>query len=173
MEEAARLAVAADSAAVSRLAATAVEELGAMRGGDIWRRREARRLAVADELGRLIDGEDVWSSVVVGTIDDVVVGYGVLEIEELHDERRLAVVRDLYVEPLARGVGVGDAMLDLLLDRARAAGAVGVDSLVLPGDRGTKNFFEAHGLTARAIVVHRSFDVDEVAGVDADVDGAA
>jgi hypothetical protein len=31
-----------------------------------------------------------------------------------------------------------------------------VDSLALPGDRHTKNFFEAFGLVARAIVVHKT-----------------
>jgi hypothetical protein len=31
-----------------------------------------------------------------------------------------------------------------------------MDSLALPGDRATKNFFESFGLKARAIVVHRS-----------------
>ena len=30
-----------------------------------------------------------------------------------------------------------------------------MDSLALPGDRATKNFFETHGLVARAITVHR------------------
>jgi hypothetical protein len=35
------------------------------------------------------------------------------------------------------------------------AGCFGVDSLALPGDRHTKNFFESFGLVARAIVVHR------------------
>ena len=39
---------------------------------------------------------------------------------------------------------------------AQDAGAVGIDSLALPGDRETKNFFETFGLKARAIVVHRS-----------------
>ena len=38
---------------------------------------------------------------------------------------------------------------------AAAQGCFGVDSLALPGDRHTKNFFESFGLVARAIVVHR------------------
>lgn len=47
-------------------------------------------------------------------------------------------------------------MVGFLIDHATVAGAIGVDSLALPGDRGTKNFFESFGLKARAIVVHRA-----------------
>ena len=44
----------------------------------------------------------------------------------------------------------------MVLDWCRAAGCVGVDSLALPGNRHTKNFFETFGFKARALVVHRS-----------------
>ena len=97
----------------------------------------------------------------VGLIDDAVVGYASMHPERLHDGSQLAVVTDLYVTPGARGVGVGGALMDLLIDAARADGAVGIDSLALPGDRATKNFFERFGLTARAIVVHRSLMADD------------
>jgi hypothetical protein len=43
-----------------------------------------------------------------------------------------------------------------IVESAEEAGCFGLDALVLPGNRATKNFFEASGLTARAIVVHRS-----------------
>ena len=46
--------------------------------------------------------------------------------------------------------------MDALIEWCRAQGCFGVDSLALPGDRHTKNFFESFGLVARAIVVHRS-----------------
>jgi len=95
------------------------------------------------------------SSVIVGTIDGTVVGYGASAIEDLCDGAPLAVVSDLYVDPEARGVGVGEAMMDALVAHAEAAGAIGIDALALPGDRATKNFFESFGLKARAIVVHR------------------
>mgnify|MGYP001466663926 FL=1 len=51
--------------------------------------------------------------------------------------------------------------MDLLIDAARADGAVGIDSLALPGDRANTHFFERFGLTARAIVVHRSLMADD------------
>jgi GNAT superfamily N-acetyltransferase len=70
----------------------------------------------------------------------------------------LAAVSDLFVDPEARGVGVGEALMDDLVAWARARGCIGVDAMVLPGNRETKNFFETFGLTARAIVVHRALD---------------
>ncbi len=92
----------------------------------------------------------------VGTIDDTVVGYGTARVEILRDGAALGVVDDVYVEPPARGVGVGEAVMTALVDWCSARGCIGVDSIVLPGDRASKNFFESFGLVARAIVVHRS-----------------
>ena len=91
-----------------------------------------------------------------GTIDGTTVGYAAARVDDLPDGSRLAVVDDIYTLPEARGVGVGEALMDLVLDWARAEGATGVDAIALPGMRDTKNFFETFGLVARAIVVHRS-----------------
>jgi GNAT superfamily N-acetyltransferase len=94
--------------------------------------------------------------VLLGTIDDTPVGYAVAHVEVLRDEGRLAIVDDIYVEPDARGVSVGEAMMDQLLVWASDQRCFGIDSFVLPGHREAKNFFERFGLTARAIRVHRS-----------------
>jgi GNAT superfamily N-acetyltransferase len=93
---------------------------------------------------------------VVGSIDDVVVGFAHAVGERLPDGEELVVLGGLYVDPGAREVGVGEAMMDLVLEWCEERRAVGVDAVALPGDRATKNFFERFGLTARAIVVHRS-----------------
>ncbi len=60
------------------------------------------------------------------------------------------------MEPDAREVGVGEAVLARALEWATARGCIGVDAWALPGERATKNFFEAAGFTARLLVVHRS-----------------
>lgn len=154
--EGARAAVGADLDALEHLVRQATVELQAQRGGVVWSLREAHPEPVRAQLEAALSGHDPSARLVVGTVDGTVVGYGWARVEELHDGNRLLVVTDLYTEPDARAIGVGEAMMDLLEVEARAVGAIGIDAIALPGDRHTKNFFETFGLTARAIVVHRS-----------------
>lgn len=151
--EAVRPATPADLDRLVTLATEAVDEQRGSRGGAIWSRREARRDPISTLAAAL---DDEATTVVAGTLDEVIVGYGVLRLERLDDGGLLGVVDDLYVEPAARGVGVGELLMGELVAHATEAGCVGIDALALPGNRATKNFFEASGLTARAIVVHRS-----------------
>lgn len=148
MHEAARAAVAGDHDAIRELHAAATEELAAQRGGALWSRQTDRAA------GPPLDapGVSAW----VGTIDGAVVGYAIARLDDLADGGRLAVLTDVYVLPDARSVGIGEALLDAVLAWATGAGAIGIDSLALPGMRDSKNFFESAGLVARAITVHRS-----------------
>jgi len=151
--EAARAATATD---VDRLVELALElrgELRAMRGGALWELRESRVQPVIAMFRELLERDD--AVVLVGTIDDVVVGYGTLEIELLPDGRKLAVIGDLYVEPDARAVGVGEAIATELVAHSEAAECIGVDAFALPGHRQAKNFFERAGFTARALLMHK------------------
>ncbi|MDP1820695.1 MAG: GNAT family N-acetyltransferase [Acidimicrobiales bacterium] len=153
-DEGCRAATEADLPRLAELAAQAVEELRVGRGGEVWSRATARRPPYADRLA-----DEVRSArhhVVVGTLDGDVLGYGVVRIDQLPDGGLLGVITDLYTEPGGRSVGIGEAAMDALIAWCREAGCFGVDSLALPGDRHTKNFFESFGLVARAIVVHRS-----------------
>lgn len=152
----ARQAEPADLAAIGALVRQGIAELAELRGGAVWKRREARQEPIEPPLADALAAAGPGAAAVVGTVDDAVVGYGLSRIEDLSDGSRLAVVTDLYVDPQARGIGVGEAMMDLLVAHATDAGALGIDSMALPGDRSTKNFFETFGLKARAIVVHRS-----------------
>ncbi len=154
INEGARPAVTADAALLAELAAQATAELTLLRGGAVWSQLEARRVPQSDSLNQ--DLQDEQAQVVVGTVDDAVVGYGVIRLVKLHNDTMLGRIGDIYVLPDARGVGVGEAMMELLLAWASEQGCIGVDSLALPGDRNTKNFFETHGLVARAITVHRA-----------------
>lgn len=149
MEVGARPAMPADIPLLEELAATALSELLTNKGGSLFSRREARARPLEDLMA------DSSAIVAAGTIDDAVVGYAVATAELLRDGSRLAVISDLFVEDAAREVGVGEALIDELVRWARAAGCVGLDAVVLPGNRAAKNFFETFGLTARAIVVHR------------------
>ncbi|MCU1452128.1 MAG: acetyltransferase family protein [Acidimicrobiales bacterium] len=156
---AARAATPHDAGTIELLAREAIEELSAGRGGAVWRRREARQEpigpGIAAALAASASGGD--HHVTMGTVDDTPVGYGIVHREALADGASIARIDDLYVEPEARDVGVGEAIMDLLLAAAEAWGCIGVDAMALPGDRHTKNFFERYGLTARAITVHRTF----------------
>ncbi|WP_208028566.1 GNAT family N-acetyltransferase [Rhabdothermincola sediminis] len=153
MEEA-RPADATDIGTIAALVRQAVAELRPQRGGDLWASRVARAEPVDDQLAAALADAD--HEVLVGMIDGTTVGYAVAHTERLRDGRLLGVVDDVYVEPDARGVGVGEALMDRLLEWATERGCSGLDAMVLPGNRAAKNFFERFGLTARAIVVHRS-----------------
>jgi GNAT superfamily N-acetyltransferase len=145
----ARSADRADEPALVALDAEARASLVVQRGGPL---RLLRDLAPFD--AGLLDAPD--AVVVVGTIDDVVVGFAHAVAEALPGGDELAVLGGLYVDPGAREVGVGEAMMELVLGWCGDRRAIGIDAVALPGDRATKNFFERFGLTARAIVVHRS-----------------
>ena len=159
--EGVRPALADDLPRLTALATEVIAELAEQKGGIVWRRHAARGEPV--EAGLAEDLADPETQVLVGTIDDTVVGYSVTTVEHLADEGMLAVVRDLYVEPGARGVGVGAALMEAILAWAGERGCVGVDALALPGGRATKNFFEGFGLVARAIVVHRDLPGSDLA----------
>ncbi len=152
--EGARAAAVDDVAVMALLAETAIGEQIEERGGGIWHRREARALPATADLTEAVSAPDQFA--VVGTIDDVIIGYGTVATETLRDGALLARVQDLFVDPGARKVGVGAAMMDLLVDQAREWGCIGIDTVVLPGNRDTKNFFESYGLVARNLTVHRA-----------------
>ena len=151
--DAVRPATSADLPRLVELCRVARAELTEQRGGWIWARREARPEPVDASLAEAIDDPD--QVVVAGELDGYVVGYGLARLESLDDGSRLGVVDDLYTEEPFRELGVGEAMMDELVAFCRQQQCVGVDSLALPGDRETKNFFEGFGLVARAIVVHK------------------
>ena len=63
--------------------------------------------------------------------------------------RRWLEITDLYVIPAARRVGVGESLILAIEAWAHRRALVGLDSLALPGDRDTKNFFETFGWSPR------------------------
>ena len=125
-----------------------------MRGGALWGVREARPEPLDAAYRALLARDDVV--VAVGTVDDVVVGFGVVELERLRDSSMLGRIEELYVEPETRGIGVGETLARAIVGFCDEHGCVGVDALALPGHREAKSFFEAAGFSARAIVMHRS-----------------
>ncbi len=151
--ENARAATPADIPRIVELAHALRSELRDMRGGGLWETREARLRPDPDSIGSFLTRADAYVS--VGTIDDVVIGYGTVDVEALEDGTRLGVIGDLFVEDGARAVGVGEAIALALVAFCTDAGCVGVDAFALPGHRTAKNFFERSGFTARALLMHK------------------
>jgi ribosomal protein S18 acetylase RimI-like enzyme len=135
------------------------DELTPMKGGVLWSNREARAEPLDPAFAALLEREDAL--VLVGTVDDTVIGFGVVTLERLRNGETLGVITDLFVEPGARAVGVGEAMAGDLVTYCISHGCTGIDALALPGHRAAKNFFEESGFTARAIVMHRKLDRDD------------
>ena len=158
-EEAVRAATPEDLPAIVTLAEALRAELTPMRGGRIWAVREARPGPADEAYGALLT--DPANCVVVGTLDDVVIGFGVVTVATLADGGKLGVVTELFVDAEGRAVGVGETMLEALVAFCTREGCVGVDAFALPGHRAAKNFFEESGFVARAIVMHHAFDTGD------------
>lgn len=101
--------------------------------------------------------EDDDSVLLMGELDDVSLGFLWARIEPLLSQaegRRVGVVRLVFTEAEARGVGIGSTMLAAAMAELSARGIDLFDARVSPGHRNAKNFFEAHGFSARLIVMH-------------------
>ena len=153
MDVDAREATLDDAEAIQAVATQIADELRPLRGGHMLLARQPVGTTESAELR-----PNAPARVIVGTIDDVVVGFATVDIETLNDGARLGIIREICVLPGARGVGVGEALLGDALAFCRTRNCQGVDAVALPGARETKNFFETFGLTARALVVHTPLD---------------
>lgn len=152
MRDESRPATIDDVAELTRLAAVGRDLIRDARGGALWLDRQAPKEPLDEVFASAIEADD--ASVQIGCIDDVPLGFIHATVDG--SEPRIAVVEEMFVLPDARGVGLGEHMMNATVSWAEDAGCVGVDGYALPGDRATKNFFETFGLVARGIVVHRS-----------------
>ncbi len=157
--EAVRAAAGGDGARVVELCQELVRNIISQRGGSLLvdgDRLEARTGGGPLLLDELLD--DGGSRVVVGTLDEAVIGFGMCHVVDHGDQGRRGVLDVCYVEPEARGVGVGRLLLESLVSWLEARGCEGVDGVALPGDRGAKNFYESAGFKARMITMYRRMD---------------
>ncbi|MDA8357463.1 MAG: GNAT family N-acetyltransferase [Actinomycetota bacterium] len=169
--ESVRPAEPADLARCAELIAAARTHARSRRGGDL---AEAFGLghATCSNNSAATDRSDVdpWDSVLgwqdgdpdrslfAGIFDGVVVGLAAGRVTTSRAARRLGQIAVCYVEPGARGVGVGTLLVEELLAWFRSRGCTHVDGLALPGDRETKQLYEEAGFKARLVVLNRQLD---------------
>ena len=145
-----------DQHRVGELCKAAVDHLAGARGGPLYVRREAGLVAKAllrpGGLDRLL--ADPRRRVLVGSVGDAVVGVAVGHLDVV-GEAMVGVVDGCYVDPEARRVGVGRALLAGLVEWFAGTHCRGIDAAALPGDRAMKSLLEASGFKARLITMHR------------------
>ncbi len=153
MTEGVRLALPTDLDVLENFAAEAVHEQTENRGGTIWSKRDTRNPPYRASLESVLNNpdEDIW----IGLIDDVPVGYAVAAVEMLRTGETLGIISDIWIEPQAREVGVGEELINVIIRWCTERNCIGIYSMALPGNRATKNFFETFGFKARLLTVHR------------------
>jgi GNAT superfamily N-acetyltransferase len=151
--ELARPATDSDRAACSVLLEDALSGAAIMRGG-----RALLGAATPESLlARWANRVD--ACLLVGEFEEAVVGVLGATVAPARAALGMrAFVECCYVEPLARGVGVGSALMELAVQWAAVRGCAEVDALALPGDRATKQRLEAAGFTARLLTLSRRLD---------------
>jgi GNAT superfamily N-acetyltransferase len=148
--ELARPAVAADRQACTRLLAQALVSAASMRGGSALV-GEATPAILLDRWTR----PGGAACLLVGEYAGAVVGLVGVSVASPVGARRSALVECCYVEPGARGVGVGAALMQAAVEWCATWGCTDVDALALPGDRTTKQCLETAGFTARLLTLSR------------------
>ncbi len=97
------------------------------------------------------------TATMVGTVDEVIVGIAAGTVAE-SGPRLVGRIECFYVEPDARAVGVGQTMVEALLEYFSSRECSDVDAMALPGDRSSKQLLESAGFKARLLILHRTLD---------------
>jgi GNAT superfamily N-acetyltransferase len=153
VEVTARPAVEADLPILAALVADGIAETTGLRGAELWRLEWAPRPPfVASLRSRLTDPA---AGTLVGCFADHVLGALLLDRRQVTAGPMIARITFVFVEPEARHIGIGEALIDAAATWARSAGCAGLDGLALPGDRHVKNLYERSGMTARELTTFR------------------
>ena len=137
-----RSATSEDASALAALEQLCVHEAHSFRGS-------SQLLSAAPLIGLELDSFQVDGHHIVFVIESSgeICGFAQMEISE-----SIAMVRRVYVSPMARDLGAGATLIDELRAYARSQGCTRIDAYALPGDRLTKNLFERAGMKARLLI---------------------
>ena len=91
--------------------------------------------------------------VVVAETSGQVVGYAKGDISTTEDT---CSVSHIYVDPLARQIGIGAGLISEIAHIAKDRGCTTLDALALPGDRKMKNLYERVGMPARLLIASKN-----------------
>jgi len=131
-------------------------ELAEERGGTLFLADRALRTPMS-----FLDSAPDTSLCEVVLADGALIGWSQTSIRVLSNGSRVATLEEIAVDPAAREIGAGEALLNSAIAWCGEQGCTGVDSYALPGARETKNFFETFGLKARLLTVHLKLDRTE------------
>jgi GNAT superfamily N-acetyltransferase len=149
--EATRPARPDDRAACEELLGQALLDVATMRGGPTL----LGPASAADLLQRWSDPSS-GVALFVGEFHECVVGLlAVTTLTRPGSTTASGRVECCYVEPDARGVGVGSALMEAAVHWCQDQGCTDIDARALPGDRATKQRLEAAGFTARLLTLNR------------------
>lgn len=157
-----RVAAGADAIAVATLCREATDELASARGGALLAGDPGRSscLGLDEELSALslanagTAAQGLPFEWLLGTVGHRTVGVSLVRASERLGSL-VGVLEILYVEPSARRLGVGRALVERASSWSKAQRCVGLDVAALPGERAAKVFLEGAGFKARLIVMHR------------------
>ena len=157
--ESVRIATLADAGRLAEMISDLVGSLLDARGGaeliGVRMGTSDRPMDLEDHLASMI--VDEGRLVLVGSLERVTLGISLWH-RAVSDAGRRGVVDACYVEPGARGVGLGRLLMETGLAWCAEMGCGTVDGLALPGDRTAKNFYEASGFKARLLTMNRPLE---------------
>lgn len=153
MDVTARLANEDDLATLIRLYRLLEEEQVALK--PMWAKADGLDEPIKASFKQIYD--DDRSALIIGSVEGEPLGFLWARPEGLltqADGEEVGVIRLIFTEFEARGVGVGHEMATLAMNELFTQGIRRFDAIVSPGHRNAKNFFEAHGFKARSIIMH-------------------
>ena len=126
---------------------------------------ESNREAARDVLGQYLAGERVLVARPDPEYDGPAAGLPILGFAMFYRETGLyeqdvhrGVVENLYVEPAARRLGIGTALLEAAERELADRGATVVALSVMAANEGGRAFYRAHGYETHRVTLQRALD---------------
>ena len=147
----ARPAYEADLGELASLLEQAKTEVEPQRGGKIYLLTEVRQ----DSESFAFDLSDSAKYLVAGIFEDLLVGWGAAVQLQISGGPKVAQVKEIFVQKDLRELGVGEAILQEILDWAKREGCQAIEGTALPGNREVKGIFERFGIKTRMLTVYK------------------